>query len=663
VKERSSRRPAIVLAAVALLLVIAGLGVPYLRVVLGIGLAAGLFLLLLWLLWRASRAFLWKVGRRLAFSYFLIGVLPIPMLALLLGVAAYILSGFFLGHLYRDAAANLQLELDRLAESRAVAFAETGVALRDPSGTLAPRLALGYYRDGRRVAGDPRTPAAWPGWAGAGTPARRPEHDAEVRFVALGTDRQTLAATAARGRVGVIALFADDLDLELSRRSDVWIAVSRPDDPNLQVVHVGFGRRDVPPLLRVRHERRPGEAEKFFKRTSAGHWLLDRPLLWWGEISGPLLDPASGRQLAAYMAVTLNGTPRTVLRHLFSNSADLDAAAWGTLLLVALLLFWVYVVALVMAAFMIFGLSRAVNRLSRATAAVQSGDFSARIAVRRRDQLGALERSFNAMAANLETLVATATQKELLEKELALARDLQKSLIPSDLPAAGGIEFATLFEPSAAIGGDYFDVLRLSERELAVIIADVAGHGLSTGLRMAMLKAALSVLIEQTREPEAILSRLDEVVRTDGGRRRFFVTATLGLLDLESGELRLTNAGHPPTYRVRGGRVEEILLPGSALGGLGHSYGHATLALARGDVVVWLSDGLIEATNAAGDPFGYDSVVAALAGDGLPAAGETATAVRDRLLAALLHHVGGEPPGDDRTLVVMRYGRDAAATA
>ena len=98
--------------------------------------------------------------------------------------------------------------------------------------------------------------------------------------------------------------------------------------------------------------------------------------------------------------------------------------------------------------------------------------------------VGELQRTFNEMAENLQLLVAASTQKELLEKELALARDLQNSLIPSDLPSGEGVEFATLFEPSAAIGGDYFDVLRLSDSELAVIIADVSGHGLSTGLRM-----------------------------------------------------------------------------------------------------------------------------------------------------------------------------------
>ena len=649
-KERF--RKILLLAAIAAALgLLAVAGIPYASAWARFTLTAVALVLLLWGLWRAYQAFLYKVGRRLAFSYLLLGVLPIPLLLMLLAVLAYILSGFYMGHLYRDAVQSLELELEATAQARLDAF--TGN--RPPKQASAGDFVLGYYRGGKRIGGDPRTPAAWPAWMenrrADAHEGRGAQWEALPSFVTGGGDGSpTLAAAASRAGTGVVALYVGDLDTELSRRANLWIETYRSDDPDLDVISLTISGRKIP-LQHIRKDQQALEATRFFKNLSAGERFWDDPVLWWGEISGPLLDLGSGRQVTDYLAANLNGTPRTVLRYLFSSAAEIDALAWITLFVVAFLLFDVYAAAALMAVFMIVGLSRAVNRLSRATEAVRRGDFSGRIPVRRRDQVGDLQRSFNEMSGNLEALVATAAQKELLEKELALARRLQESLLPSNLPAGGGVDFATLFEPSAAIGGDYFDVLRLSDHELAVVIADVSGHGLSSGLRMAMLKAALLILIEETRDPEEILRRLDAVVRSNR-ESRFFVTATLGLIDLETGVLRLTNAGHPPTYRVRGPEVEEILLPSSPLGGLGRSYGQATLTLQPGDVVVWLSDGLIEATNAADEPFGYDSVARALAGT----AGESAADVRNRLLAAIERHTGGQPLTDDRTLMVMRYG-------
>ncbi len=700
----------------------------YVNTFLALGLGCLALVLALLVGWKLLSAFLYKVGRRLAFSYFLIGVLPIPMVLVLLGVVAYLLASFFIGHLYRDALRSFDDEIAAATRERAALYQRTGQPPAVPAAAEpVPGTVFAYYQDGRRVAGDPRAPAAWPSWTeqrparhaaaesgaaeGGRSPVGAPLVEADTprrpvgsplvetdttrrplpRFLARPDGSPTLAAavpgflvagngasgTGAGGRRGrgVLGFYAGDLDLELSRRSGLWVETNRLGDP-VEGMQVKLFSRELP-LLTLPRGRNLGEAQKFFKQRSKGEAFWDRQLLWCGQVTEPLNELATGRQIASKLLVTLNGTPRTLKQHLFAANGEIDAASWGLLLALAVLLFNVYAAAALMALFMIVGLSRAVNRLSKATDEVRRGDFSARIPVRRRDQIGVLQRTFNEMAGNLETLVAASAQKELLDKELSLARDLQTSLIPSDLPSGEGVEFATLFEPSAAIGGDYFDVLRLSDRELAVIIADVSGHGLSTGLRMAMLKAALLILVEQTRQPEEILRRLDKVVRSNA-EGRCFVTATLAMFDLRTGRLTLTNAGHPPTYLVRGHQVEEIALPSSPLGGLGQRYAHREVTLERGDVVVWLSDGVFEWTNADDEPFGYDRIEKALASTARPAAGTgagrrraggpasgggsaaaagpTAAAVRDRLLAAVAAHVGAEPPADDRTVVVMRWG-------
>ena len=685
------KRTVIALVFVALLLALAVSGVPVLHSLAAGVLAALLILALLWGAWRFLRASLWKVGRRLTFSYFLIGVVPIPLVALLLAALAYLLCGFLLGHLYHDALTSLRGDLARAAESRWTAVDE-GAPLGGPDDDVAFAL----YRRGQRVAGDPRLPEEWPWWVAAASgedaaaaepaaadppagddppassggattsaapaaaePAARKTH-APLPLFSTGGPSPAVAVAAGDSAMGVVALYTGDAEAEISRRCDVWVDLFLPTE----------GGTGSPVQLRVGNMSfalhlstvRPGDdrSRRFFAARAVGSSpgqrpsLWDRPLLWWSETPGPLLALADGSQVTATFGVSLNGTLRTVQRHLFSSSAEFDAKVWGTLLAFAFLLFDVYVVAALMAVVMIFGLSRAVNRMSTATEAVRAGDFSVRIPVKRRDQVGELQRSFNQMTANLEGLVATATEKEVLEKELAIARDVQKSLLPQDLPMVGErVEFSLLFAPSAAIGGDYFDVFHLGEGRLAVVIADVSGHGLPSGLRMAMLKAALTILVDEGKRPEEILARLDAIVRSDE-ESRLFVTATLALVDLDGATLELTNAGHPPTYLLRGGAVEEIALPGSPLGGLGQTYGRRTLDLAADDVVVWLSDGLIEATDDRDRAFGYDGVVRAL--QTAAAAGKVpAVYVRDRLLEAVEAHTGGRPVEDDRTVVVMRY--------
>lgn len=614
------------------------------------GVALAGLLLAGWLVRLAWRRLLWRVGRRLAFSYLLLGALPLGLFALLVLVGGSLLAGFFLGHLYRNAVFEVRAELDATA-----AAGLERLALGSPEGS-ADGVALGYYREGRRVAGDPHAPAAFPAWLTA--PGGGEANGSPSPFVSLGDGRIALAAARARGPYGVIAWRADGLEPALGEAAGAVVALFHEDDPRrrpITYLEVG-GRR-----LALGSGRDPGgEAETEFARRYP--WpgpdprpLQQRPLVHWVELTGPLRDLATGETKADFVGASLVTSPATLRSRLHSASAEIDTSAWALFLVLAVALLDIYVVAAAIALFMIVGLSRAVNQLSRSTRMIADGDFSVRLRVRRRDQLGELQRSFNTMAAHLEELVRTAAQKEALDKELAIARQLQQDLLPREAVELPGVGLATHFEPSAAIGGDYFDLLRSGAETLAVVIADVAGHGLPAGLRMAMLKAALRILVENGETPPATLRRLGEMIR---GERRghAFVTATLGQLHLPSGRLHLTNAGHPPCYRLRDGDVEEILLPSPPLGTFDERFAERELQLRAGDTMVWLSDGFAESQDPDGEPFGYERIEAALAG---PAA--TPEAVRTRLLAAVTAFCRGRPADDDRTLVVLAY-RGAGVT-
>ncbi|MEE9562397.1 MAG: hypothetical protein V3W50_04935, partial [Thermoanaerobaculia bacterium] len=182
--------------------------------------------LFFWLLWKGAHLFLWRVGRRLAFSYVLIGFLPIPMVLLLLSLNAYLLAGYFLGHRYRDAVYEIHQELSQAASSR---LAATAHGTWDTQGHQE-RFVFAYYRNGRRMSGDKRLPLHWPTWLTA-------TEDAEpFTFVALPDGSPTLAAAATGKQRAVLAVLGDDVEQALRDRSGVWVSLLRADDPRKESI-------------------------------------------------------------------------------------------------------------------------------------------------------------------------------------------------------------------------------------------------------------------------------------------------------------------------------------------------------------------------------------------------------------------------------------------
>jgi serine phosphatase RsbU (regulator of sigma subunit) len=586
------------------------------------------------------------------------------MFALLLLLAGYLLGGFLLGHLYRDAIDELSDEMVAAAETRLADVsrrAGDGSALRPEVASFA----FAEYHNGRKSAGDPRAPADWPAWLEAreratSQLAARVEGKGEEGlraplFVALPGGAITAAAAMNGPDRGVLVFFDGDLAAGLRQRTHVWLELLRDDDPRRKsTTRLSILGREIRLGTGVGSSRTAAQTEEYFRlnppRSGGSASLMEKPVILWMESNGPLPALADGQPVAADLAAALASSPATLFRALLSTSAEVDSAAWLALAGIAVLFTEIYFVAAAIAIFMIFGLSRAVNRLSRATEAIASGDFSTRIPVRRKDQIGELQRSFNSMSEHLEELIQTEAQKEALDKEIALARKVQQELLPESVVDRPGVEFATHFEPSAAIGGDYYDILEAKSGRIAVMIADVAGHGLAAGLRMAMIKAAVTLQIEDAVKSAEIFARLHRLLRRMSGDRSF-VTASLSVFDARSGALVLTNAGHPPAYRVgAAGEVEELLAPGVPLGSFSGTPGRLERRIVPGDSLVWLSDGLIEATDANDRQFGYPAVERALAGPS-----GSAAELRDRLLAAVRAYSGGRPPEDDRTLVVMRY--------
>jgi sigma-B regulation protein RsbU (phosphoserine phosphatase) len=199
-------------------------------------------------------------------------------------------------------------------------------------------------------------------------------------------------------------------------------------------------------------------------------------------------------------------------------------------------------------------------------------------------------------------------------------------------------------------GGDLYDVLRDDEGYLWIAAGDVSGHGYSCAIAQAMTKSALASLIGPHRTPAEVLQRTDRVLRAAVSARNFTSLALLRLRT-ESGDGVLSNAGHPYPLLFSGGEVRELEIPALPLGlGPARRYQDHEILLTPGSVLVFCSDGLFEASDGNGQPYGYDRLREVLR----EAAGRPADKILDALLADWRRHLRAAQPLDDTTVVVLK---------
>lgn len=336
-----------------------------------------------------------------------------------------------------------------------------------------------------------------------------------------------------------------------------------------------------------------------------------------------------------------------------ATNSQIMNAIFVSIIVVAAMLLMAYAIAALFAAVLIFSISRAVNRIEKGTRAVERGDFSYRIKMKRDNQLGAMAQSFDRMTESIGSLLSTVAEKERLQSEIEIAATIQRNLLPKEGPAFGGVSFSAHFEPTASIGGDYYDVFNIDKSRLAVAIGDVSGHGLSTGLVMAMVKAAITTLVEEGADETSLFQRLNDLVYRST-ERRAFMTLAFTIFDLERRTIRHTNAGHLYPYLLRRDVAEPIAIesPSLPLGVRTHLVTNTVeLELREGDALVYLSDGMIEAQNENGDPYGFDQLEALLSRQ----TSHDAASLRAAILDAVARHAGGRTADDDRTVMVLQF--------
>jgi serine phosphatase RsbU (regulator of sigma subunit) len=245
-----------------------------------------------------------------------------------------------------------------------------------------------------------------------------------------------------------------------------------------------------------------------------------------------------------------------------------------------------------------------------------------------------------------------AAERRRLQEEVALARQIQMSLIPDHLPTVEGYELYGGNVPSQGVSGDYFEVLeRLDGRECVLFIADVSGKGIAASLLTAYIEALSSAPIEDGLAPDEIFSRVSRRLYRRTPHERF-ATALLATLDPASGYVRYVNAGHNPGLLLsHAGTTRHLESTGIPLGLLPQAdYSCEELTLEPGDLMVLYTDGIVEAFDPDDEEYDLHRLEALCRGNAAAPLPDIAVALERDLHS----FVRGVPFADDRTLVMLR---------
>ncbi len=248
-------------------------------------------------------------------------------------------------------------------------------------------------------------------------------------------------------------------------------------------------------------------------------------------------------------------------------------------------------------------------------------------------------------------------EKEKLERDLSLAREIQAGLLPDTPPVVAGIEIAVSHRASQMVGGDYYDFLRLPPEEkggLLIVVADVEGKGAASALVMANVQATLHALADQPGPLEKLPATINQkmLAAGSGGRRTKYLSMFLATLDDSGKNLRYVNAGHVPPAVIRANGSCEWLTEGGMVVGLlpEQEYECGELALGKDDLVVACTDGITEAMDANGNEFGRPRL-AELVGRLRALAPQE---ILEGVLEAVNAHARGGVYEDDRILMVLK---------
>jgi len=608
-------------------------------------LAAGYVLYRFWSRWRGE--LLWSLRNRLILGYLFLAVVPIVLLLLLASMLGQILYSQLAAYLlYHDIEDRISMMADAsagLVAAEAALPASLSVSARQEILRKQAKLSVGRQLPDVRVNFEVNSEF----FQNVVGPAARSfsgliQIGNQLRLVGM----KELESAGEKRIVEVSApLTTEILERVAPDLGPIDIRLVQTVEGNSAGKSVQIGTKEYTKVGSIKTEKR--------ELLPPDSWL-DPVVDGFSKLEAAYVSP-EGNVERAHPVFAFYTARRSQLNHrIFSSLGEFSDARVFLIQLLAIVFLVIELAALLIGVVLARAITGTVAELYRATQFVRAGNFSHRVTVERKDQLGVLGESFNIMTSSISRLIDEQKQLQRLENEISIAREVQDQLFPRGLPKVEGLEIEAICKAARSVSGDYYDFIQLDPTHVAIALGDISGKGISAALLMASLQAALrSQLLtpgsEQLSTAELVGRLNKHLVRNTGEDR--FATFLVAVYDMESRKLRYTNAGHLPGFCLSDGKSMHLDVGGMVLGIVDdYPYQEGVVDVPRDAVFIAYSDGLVEPENAYGEEFGVSRLEAAAqrVRQGDP------KRIANALMTAAEEWSGSPEQADDMTVIVAK---------
>lgn len=613
---------------------------------------------------------LWSVRNRLLVTYLFVGAVPV-MLALALAIGS--------GYLVVEHLATFLAVSEIQAQEQRLSAANASAADLILKHNAAPDqiMANDTVFPGRTIMNLPaKTAPAWlnDGFTGlvednsqlylrAANKITTPRGEVVV-ISSVPFDQKFLAKVAAN--LGTITVYTKAVEIHEESGVKVMKIDNRPKTSQESPAKEGSQAKDR-------------DTSQFITAGSVGaqRFALDREFNFGGLVQ--TRNWADGSNAPVFDKFLTGTTRLSTIYSYLTASMGVWTGVLGTILFVVSIVFGIVIlIALLIGIRLTRTITYSVANLYKATQRINRGEFDHRIEVKEKDQLAALQKSFNSMTESLQRLIIEQKEKERLQSELEIAHEVQAQLFPAPISGTGTLELYGLCQPARTVSGDYYDFLSYGPEQMGIAVGDISGKGISAALLMATIHSAVRAYEQEqlfavgassakafaaagqrgvlTRSSVALPSPAHMLWLLNRHLYRStqpekYATLFLGFYDGDTHRLTYSNAGHlAPIILGRDGSIRRLEAGGMVVGLFDNmEYQEESVELLKGDIFIAFSDGMTEPENEFGE-FGEDRLIEAISAGG----DQPLDRIAAHAIGAVKDWIGATEQPDDITLVLAR---------